>query len=137
MLNTYNLDKSDRSTHVKVDAKNEQLSIKKTAPNSKIAYMKVDSKAFNLAMGDEPFLDDAIKVVKSKPFRNYSYDKLYPYAREVKKYYTHGITVFQVQKNGEDVFVEYADRECEPKLFNTKYEEMTANEAERILEQDE
>lgn len=137
MLNTtYNIDRSDKSTNVKVDAKNEQLSIKKTCSDSKITCVKFGSDAFNLLMGEEPFLIGETTEEREEPFHNYGVSHLYPFLQRIKEYYTHGVTILQIQRNGEYVFIEYVDRECKPKLCREYIKELTEREALQQRQQD-
>lgn len=115
MLNT-TIVSQDKSNHsVKVEGDN-RITIAKTNPKSKIIRVALNSEGLRWLLCDQPYLLDEQKIEYGEPYRRYFGD----YERDVSTYVTHGVEILQVHTNNKDAYIEYIDRECEPKLYKSE-----------------
>lgn len=110
---TYNVNR--HSTRIKVEADN-RVSITKSKEGAKIVRVEAKSEQAQAFLSDAPYLLSDVKRTFSRPHQykdNYGFE----WHQEITDWLTHGVTVLQVMTNKEYIYVEYIDRECEPKKY--------------------
>lgn len=125
MLNTTNITHRDNHS-VSVDAKDKHLSLQVTNQDTHIIHCKVKSDCFKYLMDGDPFLyrgfQDVQEVPDGEPYQDFrdKYRRSWTgWVQPYKEQLHHGVTILQVQINGDDALIEYKDRQCEPKTIKT------------------
>ena len=109
MLNTTVLNKTNSVTNV--DNKDGRISISRTKPETFFISTKINSEKFRKLMVPEPYLMEEFCLETGEP--HYSYLD-HRWVKDAYKCYTDGVSIVQIQTNGEYAFIELEKRECEP-----------------------